>query len=95
VVDDLQDLDEAEGGPQPAQGRLLVGVDLGHGPSRLPLRWLVAAGPQVQVHPAALDLELVNLALAVVLAAALEGQNLEVAGEALELRQQVSYGHPT
>jgi hypothetical protein len=31
VVDDPQDLDEAEGGPQPAQGRLLVGVDLGHG----------------------------------------------------------------
>ena len=34
VVDDPQDLDEAEGGSQPPQGRLLVGVgvDLGHGP---------------------------------------------------------------
>lgn len=31
VVDDLQDLDEAEGGPQPSQDRLLVGVELGHG----------------------------------------------------------------
>jgi hypothetical protein len=30
VVDDPQDLNEAEGGSQPAQGRLLVGVDLGH-----------------------------------------------------------------
>src|SRR4029450_11070001 len=28
VVDDPQDLDEAEGSPKPAQGRLLVGVDL-------------------------------------------------------------------
>ena len=28
MVDDLQDLDEAEGGSQPPQGRLLVGVDL-------------------------------------------------------------------
>jgi hypothetical protein len=32
VVDDSQDLDEAKGGPQPTQGRLLVRVDLGHGP---------------------------------------------------------------
>jgi hypothetical protein len=29
VVDDPQDLDEAEGGSQPPQGRLLLGVDLG------------------------------------------------------------------
>jgi hypothetical protein len=54
VVDDPQDLDEAEGGSQPAQGRLLAGVDLGHGPGRLPPWWLVASGPQVQVDPAAL-----------------------------------------
>jgi hypothetical protein len=33
VVEDPQDLDEAEGGAQPPQGRLLVGVDLGHGPA--------------------------------------------------------------
>jgi hypothetical protein len=95
VVDDPQDLDEAEGGSQPAQGRLLVGVDLGHGPSELSPRWLVAAGPQVQVDPAALEFELVDLAFAEVLTAGLEGQDLQVAGEALELGQQFSYGHPT
>ena len=32
VVDDSQDLDEAEGGSQPPQGRLLVGINLGHRP---------------------------------------------------------------
>jgi hypothetical protein len=92
VLDDLQDHDEAEGGSEPAQGRVLVGVDLGHGPNRL--AWLVAAGPKVQVDPAALELELVDLALAVLFAAGLEGQHLQVAGEALELGQQVSYRHP-
>jgi hypothetical protein len=30
MANDLDDLDEAEGGPQPAQGRKLVTVDLGH-----------------------------------------------------------------
>ena len=45
VVDDLQDLDEAEGGSKPPQGRRLVGIELGHGPSRLPPRWLVATSP--------------------------------------------------
>jgi hypothetical protein len=30
MANDLNDLDEAEGGPQPAQGRELVIVDLGH-----------------------------------------------------------------
>jgi hypothetical protein len=30
VADDLDDLDGAEGGPQPAEGRELVIVDLGH-----------------------------------------------------------------
>jgi hypothetical protein len=57
VVDDLQDLDEAEGGSQPPQGRLLVRIDLGHGRGRLPPRWFVAAGPEVQVDPAALKFE--------------------------------------
>jgi hypothetical protein len=33
VVDDPQDLDEAEGGPKSAQGRLLVGVEFGHRPA--------------------------------------------------------------
>jgi hypothetical protein len=55
--------------------------------------WLVASGPQMQIHPAALELELVELALAVGLATGLEGQDLQVAGEVLELGQQVSYGH--
>jgi hypothetical protein len=30
MANDLNDLDGAEGGPQPAQGRELVIVDLGH-----------------------------------------------------------------
>jgi hypothetical protein len=30
MADDLDDLDEAEGGPQPAEGRELVIVDLSH-----------------------------------------------------------------
>ena len=33
VVDDPQDLDEAEGGSQPPQGRRLVGGNLGHRPA--------------------------------------------------------------
>jgi hypothetical protein len=61
VVDDPQDLNEAKGGSQPPQGRLLVGVDLGHGPDRLPPRWLLAAGPQVQEALAVLELELVPI----------------------------------
>jgi len=32
VADGLDDLDEAEGGPQPAEGRELVIVDLSHQP---------------------------------------------------------------
>src|SRR5215212_4701105 len=59
VADDPQNFDEAEGGSQATQGRLLVGVDLGHGPSWLAPRWLVTSGTQVQVDPAALELEFV------------------------------------
>jgi hypothetical protein len=33
MANDLDDLDEAEGGPEATQGRLLVGIQLGHGPS--------------------------------------------------------------
>ena len=33
MVDDPQDLDEAEGGSQPPQGRRLVGGNLGHRPA--------------------------------------------------------------
>jgi hypothetical protein len=95
VVDDPEDLDEAEGGSQPPQGHLLVGVDLAYGPSRLPPLWLVASGSEVQVDPAALELQLVDLALAVVLAAGLKGEHLEVAGQVLELSKQFSYRHPT
>jgi hypothetical protein len=93
VVDDPQHFNEAEGGSQPPQGRLLVGVELGHGPGRLPSRRLVAAGPEVQVDPAALELELVDVALAVLLAAGLAGEDLQVAGEMLQLRQHFSHGH--
>ena len=64
---------EAEGGSQPPQGRLLVGVDLGHGLGWLRPRRLVPAGPEVKVDPVALEFELVDLAFAVVLAAGLEG----------------------
>jgi hypothetical protein len=35
VADDLDDVDEAEGGPQPPQGRELVIVDLRH-PTMMP-----------------------------------------------------------
>ena len=63
VVDDPQDLDEAEGGSQPPQGRLLVGVDLSHGPARLAPRRLVPAGAKMQVDPATLEFELVDLTL--------------------------------
>jgi hypothetical protein len=49
--------------------------------------------PQVQVDPAALELELVDLALTVVLATGLEGQQLGVTRERLEGCQHVSYGH--
>jgi hypothetical protein len=93
VVDDPEDLDEAECGSQPTQGRLLVRVELGHDSSRLPPRRLVAPGPEVQVHPAAMELELVDLALAVVLAAGLEDEDLQVARQVLELGQQFSYRH--
>jgi hypothetical protein len=51
------------------------------------------SGAEVQVDPAALKLELVDLALAVVFAAGLEGEDLEVAGEVMELGQQFSYRH--
>jgi hypothetical protein len=48
VADDLDDLDEAEGGPQPAEGRELVIVDLGHvtmmPPSSLEHRGAAVAG---------------------------------------------------
>ena len=93
MVDDRQDLDEAEGGPQASQGRRLDGIELGHGPSRLPPRWLVSSGPKVQVDPTALKLELVDLALAVILAAGLEREQYGISRELLQLGQQFSYRH--
>jgi hypothetical protein len=60
---------------------------------RLLPRRLVASRPEVHVNPSALELELVDLALPVILAAGLEGQDLKVAGEVLKLGQQFSYGH--
>jgi hypothetical protein len=39
VADDLDDLDEAEGGTQPAEGRELVIIDLGHA-TMMPPSWL-------------------------------------------------------
>jgi hypothetical protein len=38
MANDLDDLDEAEGGPQPAKGRGLVIVDLGHA-TMMPPSW--------------------------------------------------------
>ena len=63
--------------------------------ARLPPRWVVPAGAEVQIDPAALEFELVDVALAVFLAAGLEGQDLEVAGQVLQLCQQLSHGHVT
>jgi hypothetical protein len=54
VVDDPQDFDEAKGGPKPPQGRVLVGSTSAMTLGRLPLRWLVASGAEVQAggrHP--------------------------------------------
>jgi hypothetical protein len=47
----------------------------------------------VQLHPAALPLDLIDLSLAVVLAAGLKSQQLRVSRERLEGCQHVSHGH--
>jgi hypothetical protein len=52
-------------------------------------RRVVPAGAEVQVHPAALPLDLIDLALAVVLATRLERQQLGVPRKRLECCQQV------
>jgi hypothetical protein len=54
---------------------------------------VVPAGVRVHVDPAALPLDLVDLAFAVVLAAGLEGQQLRVARKRLECCQLVPYSH--
>ena len=67
--------------------------DDGSGPNRLASRRVVPSGTQVQVHPVALPLDLIDLALAVILAVGLEGEQLGVSGERLEGCQHVSYCH--
>jgi hypothetical protein len=54
---------------------------------------LVPAGAQVQADPAALPLDLIDLALAAILAAGLEGEQLRVPRKRLERCQHVWYGH--
>jgi hypothetical protein len=49
----------------------------------------------MQVNAAALKLNLVKLALAVLLAPGLEGQDLHVPGKVLQLGEQLSYSHAT
>jgi hypothetical protein len=50
VADDLDDLDEAKGGSQPAEGRELVIVDLGH-TTMLPPSWLEHRAAPGRCHP--------------------------------------------
>jgi hypothetical protein len=65
----------------------------GQGRGRLATWRSVPAGAEVQVHPATLELELVDVALAVVPAPGLEGQQLGVPRERLEDCQHVSNCH--
>jgi hypothetical protein len=46
----------------------------------------------MQIHPAALPVDLIHLALAVVLTTGLEGQQLRFPRERLKRGQQISYG---
>jgi hypothetical protein len=63
VVDDLDDLDKAERRPEPAQRRLLVGGRPRPWPGRLPPGRLVPSGAEMEVGPAILLFDLVDLAL--------------------------------
>jgi hypothetical protein len=65
----------------------------GQPPHRLASGRLVAAGAQVQEDAAALPLDLIDLALAVVLTTGLEGQQFGVPRERLECGQHVLYCH--
>jgi hypothetical protein len=51
VADDLDDLDEAEGGPQPAEGRELIIIDLRH-PTIMPPAWPDDRASALAVPPA-------------------------------------------
>jgi hypothetical protein len=65
----------------------------GQQPHHLASRGVIPAGAQMQVHPATLPLDLIHLALAVILTASLEGQQLGVPRERLERGQHISHSH--
>jgi hypothetical protein len=50
MANDLDDLDGAEGGPQPAEGRKLVIIDLRH-PTIMPPPWEHRAAARTNKHP--------------------------------------------
>jgi hypothetical protein len=54
---------------------------------------VVSTSAEVQVHPAALPLRLIDLAFAVLLAAGLEGEQFRIPREPLQGGQQVAYCH--
>jgi hypothetical protein len=54
---------------------------------------IVAAGAQVEIHLAALPLDLIHLAFAVLLAAGLEGKQFSIPRERLEGCEQLTYRH--
>jgi MFS family permease len=62
-------------------------------PARLASQRVVPADAKVQVNPAPLPLDLIDLALAVIFAASLEGEQLRVPREGLERYQHVSHCH--
>jgi hypothetical protein len=79
--------------PNAACRRLLIGVDLGDARVRLPPGRLVPPGSELQVDLAALELDVIDLALAVLLTASLECQHLRVPRELLQRGQHLSNGH--
>jgi hypothetical protein len=84
----------AERPPLPDRGLRWPPATPGRGRRRhLASRWVVAADAKVQVHPAALALDLIDLAFAVVLASGLEGEQFGFPRERLEGCQHVSHSH--
>ena len=65
MVDDLHDLDVAERGSESPKGCVLIGSTV---TGQLSLRWVVPSDAEVEVDPASLPLDLVDLAFAVFLA---------------------------
>jgi hypothetical protein len=63
-------------------------------PHWLPVRRIVASNAEVEVDPAALPFDLVDLALAVSLAAGLERQQLRILGQLLQPGQAVRRSGP-